>query len=346
MKIFRSEIRGVGRCIPEKIVTNDDLAQLMDTNDEWIRARTGIETRHIADVSLATSDLGAGAAQKALENAGWQASDVDLIIAATLSPDNYFPGVGMQIQAKLGLNNIPALDIRGQCSGFTWSMTTADSFIKSGQYKKILVIGCEIHSKVIEFSDIGRNVSVLFGDAGGALCLEAVECASVDELPRVDNNISGIIDNYMGSDGSHASSLAIKVPGNSEGRARYITEEDVRDKSVLPFMDGPLVFKNAIKRMSETVEALMTRNNLSIEQLDLLIPHQANLRINETLRERLNFPAEKTVSNIQKYANTTAATLPLCMVDAVEDGRLKKGTLAMTVAFGSGFSWGGNLFRW
>lgn len=330
--------RGTGHAIPKKIVTNDDLAKLMSTNDEWIKTRTGIERRHIVEKGTSTSDLGTAAALEAITRAGWQPQEVDLILAATLSPDYYFPGLGVLIQDKLGCRAIPAIDIRGQCAGFVWSLATAQGFGLTGQYQKIVVVGAEIHSNVIDWSDHGRDIAVLFGDGAGAVALELEP--GVPELSK-----RGLIDFVMGSDGSGVEALCMKRPGMA-GQERFVTHEDIEKRLVHPQMDGKKVYINAVNRMCESVTTLMTRHGISAADIDLLIPHQANLRINETVREKLGFPEHKVVNIITNYGNTTAATIPLCMHHAVMDGRLKPGSLVMTTAFGAGFSWGANLMRW
>lgn len=335
-------IEGVGHFVPERVVTNDELSQLMDTSDEWIRERTGIETRRVASEEVGTSDLGVEAAKQALEKAGCTIRDVDLILAATLSPDYYFPGIGVLIQDKLGAPPIPAMDIRGQCSGFSWGISTADAFLRSGQYKRILLVGAELQSRVIEYSNRGRDVSVLFGDGAGALVLRSQE----GEPARVNNGVRGVIDNLMGSDGSGAELLAVMRPGVSAGHSTFLSEEEAKEKAFLPVMNGRQVFKHAVTRMLEACGTILQRNGLAPLDLDLVIPHQANLRINEMLREKLGLPPEKVFNNIQRYGNTTAATLPIAMSEAESEGRLKKGDLLLTVAFGSGFTWGANLIRW
>lgn len=334
-------IKSVGKYLPQKILTNDDLSKLMDTTDQWIRERSGIEQRHIADDSETTSDLGTYASQDALRRAGYQASDLDLILAATLSPDYYFPGIGVLIQNKLDCRNIPAMDIRGQCSGFAWSLATADAFIRSGMYHRILVVGAELHTRVTEFSDRGRAVSVLFGDGAGACIVES----QASEPVTVARGQSGIIDSIAGCDGSGAELLLIRRPGLTPHR-RFLDAKDLEEASYLPEMEGRQVFKNAVARMCEVAQQLLERNGITPRDLDLVLPHQANLRINEAVRTKLGMPEEKFFNNIQKYGNTTAATLPLAMSDAVEQGVLRPGMLVMTVAFGSGFTWGANLIRW
>lgn len=338
---FCSKIIGVGHFVPEKVLTNHDLAKMMDTSDEWIKERTGISQRHVVEPGVSTSEIGYKASLNAIEKSAVDPKKIDLIIAATLSPDYYFPGIAVLIQKHLKLN-CPAMDIRAQCSGFSWGLTTADAMIRSGQYKNILLVGADIHSRVIEFSNRGRNVSVLFGDGAGA----ALVCAQeTKEDPSAQNKVSGIIDNYMGSDGTGAEFLAITRPGMS-GPKDFITKEEAQDKAYLPYMEGQKVFRNAVQRMTESLTVLFERNQITPDDIDLLIPHQANTRINTTVREKIGLPKEKVVSNIHKYGNTTSASLPLCMSEAIKDGRLQSGKLVMTVVFGSGFTWGANLIRW
>ncbi len=335
-------VESVGHYVPERIVTNDDLSQIMDTSDEWIRERTGVEERRNAEIDVGTSDLGVLAAKQALDRAGLEISDIDLILAATLTPDYYFPGIGVMIQHKLGAPCIPAIDLRGQCSGFTWGISTADAFIRSGAYKRVLVIGAELQSRVIEYSTRGRNVSVIFGDGAGALIVKQDE----GETPTAKNGRRGVIDSLMGSDGSGAELLAVTRPGVSAKNETFLSVEEAQEKAYLPYMNGRQVFKHAVTRMLEACGTLCRRNGMKTSEIDLVIPHQANLRINEMVREKMGLPPEKVFNNIQKYGNTTAATIPLAMYEAEEQGRLKKGDLLMTVAFGSGFTWGANLIRW
>ena len=340
---LRARVDGVGHYLPRKVVTNDDLSKVMETSDAWITERTGIKTRRIADVSEGTSDLAVKAAQQALARAGHEPTEVDCIIAATLSPDYYFPGIGVLIQQKLGAKTIPGIDIRGQCSGFSWGLATADAYIRAGFYNRILVVGAEVHSRVVEFSNRGRDVSVLFGDAAGAVLLSADQGS---EPATARNSVRGIIDSIMGSDGSGAESLLIARPGLQGGHEEFFTVAEAEDKAFLPKMDGRQVFRNAVQRMHESCLQLLQRHNLKASDIDLMIPHQANLRINEMIRAKLELPEEKVFNNIQKYGNTTAATLPLAMYEAEQENRLKRGDLLMTVAFGSGFTWGANLIRW
>ncbi len=343
MKTLCSVVRGVECFVPEKVVTNDDLAKLMDTSDEWIRERTGIQERHMAEVETSTSELGIKAAQKVLKKSGVDAHDIDLIVAATVTPDYYFPGIGVLIQRGLGLHKIPAIDLRGQCSAFAWGITTVDAYLRSGFYKRALLIGSEIHSRMMEYTTRGRNFTVLFGDGAGAMILEAQDFG---QKPTAQNKVRGIIDHEMGSDGSGAELLALKRPGFSKGYAEFFSVQEAEDGDDRPQMEGRQVFRNAVERMYGAAMTLLKRNNLTAEDIDLVIPHQANMRINEVIREKLGLPPEKVFNNIQRYGNTTSATLPICMTEAESMGRLKQGMLVMTLTFGSGFTWGANLIRW
>jgi len=331
---LRSRIRSVAHYVPDRRVSNDELSKLMDTSDEWITERTGIKERRFVDATCGgTSELGERAARLALERAGWAATDLDLIVVATLSPDFYFPGVGVMLQQKLGCRTVPALDIRAQCSGLVYGLSVVDGYVKSRQAKKILLVCAEVQSPVLDLTTRGRDMAVLFGDGAGALTIEAVEGGE-----------SGILDSFLGSDGSGAEVLCMKIPGTAT--PGFISADDVRESRVHPSMDGKLVFKNAVTRLLETASTLLQRNKISPEEIDLVIPHQANLRINEMVRAQLGLPPEKVFNNISKYGNTTAATIPICMSEAVEEEKLREGSLVMTLAFGAGFTWGGNLIRW
>jgi 3-oxoacyl-[acyl-carrier-protein] synthase-3 len=310
----------------------------MDTSDEWITERTGIKERRFVDQErTSTSELGERAAQEALEKAGWKADDVDLIVAATLSPDYYFPGIGVMLQQRLGCRTVPALDIRAQCSGLVYGLSVVDGFIKSRQAKKVLLVCAEVQSPVLDLTTRGRDMAVLFGDGAGALTIESVD-ATGSEGER------GIIDSYLGSDGAGADVLCMKLPGTAS--PGFISAQDVEEAKVHPHMDGKVVFKNAVTRLLETAQTLLKRNKIDPSSIDLIIPHQANLRINEMVRSQLGLPPEKVFNNIQKYGNTTAATIPICMSEAITEGRLSPGDLVLTLAFGAGFTWGGNLIRW
>lgn len=335
--MIRSVIASVSHYVPSRVVSNDDLSKLMETSDSWITERTGIKERRFIDhPGVSTSLLGEEAARKALSKAGWEATDLDLIVAATLSPDFYFPGIGVLLQQRLGCRAIPALDIRAQCSGLVYGLSCVDGYIKSRQARKVLLVCAEVQSPVLDLTTRGREMSVLFGDGAGALCIEAEETAAVEGR--------GIIDSYLGSDGSGAEVLCMKTPGTAT--PGFISSSDLEAAKVHPQMEGKVVFKNAVTRLLETAQVLLQRNKLAAEAIDLVIPHQANLRINEVVREHLGLPPERVFNNIQRYGNTTAATIPICMSEAVEQGALKPGALVMTLAFGAGFTWGGNIIRW
>jgi 3-oxoacyl-[acyl-carrier-protein] synthase-3 len=332
-----SVVRSVAHYVPERRVTNDDLSKLMETSDAWITERTGIkERRFVENDTISTTTLGVEAAQRALALAGWAAKEVDLIVAATLSPDYYFPGIGVMLQHRLGCTTVPALDIRAQCSGLVYGLSCVDGYVKSRQAKKILLVCAEVQSPVLDLTTRGRDMAVLFGDGAGALCIEAVE--------QGDAEGRGIIDSYLGSDGGGADVLCMKTPGTAT--PGFVRASDLEEAKIHPHMDGKVVFKNAVVRLVETATTLLKRNNLTPQDIGLLVPHQANLRINEMVREQLGLAPEQVFNNIHRYGNTTAATIPICLSEAREQGTLQPGMLVMTVAFGAGFTWGGNLIRW
>jgi 3-oxoacyl-[acyl-carrier-protein] synthase-3 len=334
---LQAVITSVAHYVPSKVVTNQELSQVMDTSDEWITERTGIkERRFVEHEGVSTATLGEEAARRALAQAGWEPTDLDLIVVATLSPDYYFPGVGVMLQQRLGCNTIPALDIRAQCSGLVYGLSCIDGYVKSRQAKKILLVCAEVQSPVLDLTTRGREMAVLFGDGAGALCIEAVESSAAAGR--------GVLDSYLGSDGSGAGVLCMKLPGTAT--PGFIRASDIDEAKVHPYMEGKVVFKNAVTRLLETAQVLLKRNSLSPEQVSLVIPHQANLRINEMVREQIGLPPERVFNNIQRYGNTTAATIPICMSEAVEQGKLRRGDLVLTLAFGAGFTWGGNLIRW
>lgn len=337
---LRTVVRSVAHFVPERRVSNDELSKLMDTSDAWITERTGIrERRFIEQEGVSTSQLGERAAREALTKAGWSATDVDLIVVATLSPDYYFPGVGVMLQQRLGCRTVPALDIRAQCSGLVYGLSCIDGYIKSKQARRVLLVCAEVQSPVLDMTTRGRDMAVLFGDGAGALTLEAQECVG-------EGNVQdrGIIDSFLGSDGVGADVLCLKVPGTAT--PGFVRTSDIEEARVHPHMDGKVVFKNAVTRLLETAHTLLTRNQVSAQAIDLIIPHQANLRINEMVREQLGLPPERVFNNIQRYGNTTAATIPICMSEAEAQGVLQEGMLVLTLAFGAGFTWGGNLIRW
>lgn len=329
-----SKIAGVGHYVPGNVVTNKDLEKLMDTSDEWIRERTGIvERRYFQEGVDTTANMGAAAARKALQMAGLEAKDIDLIVFATLSPDYIFPGSGVLVQRELGLKDIPALDVRNQCSGFIYALSVGDQFIKTGMYDNVLIIGSEIHSSGLDFSDRGRGVSVIFGDGAGAVVLTPSQ-----------SNDKGILSTHLHADGEFAEELAVTAP-NSNKKER-LTHEMIDDGSIYPYMNGNLVFKHAVTRFPEVIEEALNKNGYKPEDIDLLVPHQANLRITSYIQQKMGLPADKVMSNIQKYGNTTAASVPIALSEAYEEGRIKEGDLVCLAAFGSGFTWGSALIRW
>ena len=329
-----SKIAGVGHYVPDNVVSNKDLEKLMDTTDEWIRERTGIvERRYFTEGVDTTANMGAAAARKALQMAGLEPKDLDMIVFATLSPDYVFPGSGVLLQRELGIKEIPALDVRNQCSGFVYALSVADQFIKTGMYNNILVVGSEIHSSGLDFTTRGRGVSVIFGDGAGAVVLTPSE-----------NNERGILSTHLHADGEFAEELAVLDPGSN--KKERLTHEMIDSGSIYPHMNGNMVFKHAVTRFPEVIEEALNKNGYKPEDIDMLIPHQANLRITSYIQQKMGLPAEKVMSNIHKYGNTTAASVPIALSEAVEEGRIKEGDLVCLAAFGSGFTWASALIRW
>lgn len=334
----KSRILGIGSYVPPRVWKNDELKTFMDTSDEWIRQRTGIEQRHWAEANVTTTDLALVAAERALESAKVKKEEIDCIFFATLSPDHEFPGAACFFQAKLGVPGIPAIDVRQQCSGFIYAMSIADQFIKTGTYRKCLVIGAEIHSKGVDRSNEGRDVAVLFGDGAGAAVIGACDGTPAE-------NDSQIYSTHLHADGSHAKELWTPAPGFGLGPDR-VNHQMIDEKLHFPRMNGKTVFVHACKRMPEAVHEVLTANGKKVDDVDLFIFHQANLRINEMVGKQLGIPPEKIFNTIQKFANTTAATIPIGLDEAVKAGKLKKGMLVASAAFGSGFTWASALFRW
>jgi 3-oxoacyl-[acyl-carrier-protein] synthase III len=330
----RSRILGLGTCVPPRVVTNHDLMKVMDTTHEWIVERSGVEERHWVEPGDGNFTLGVKAARAALEDAGCEAGEIDCIIYATLSPDYYFPGCGVLVQRELGIGHIPAYDIRQQCSGFVYGLQMADAFIRSGQYRKILLIGGEVHSKALDKTTRGRTVTVLFGDAAGAAVI------GVSEDPA-----RGILGSRMHSDGTDAECLAMLTPGMAPGRADFLMQSDIDEARIFPNMEGQKVFKAAVKRMPEVVQEVLAEQGLAVSDIDMLIPHQANLRINEMVAKLLRLDPGKVHNNIQKYGNTTSATLPLAFHEARQAGKAPEGSLVAFTALGAGLHWGAVLMR-
>jgi len=335
--MLRSQILSTGMHVPSRLITNHDLSKWMDTSDEWIRQRTGIEQRYWVESGESTSDLALKAAEIAIQRAGIEKSKIDMIILATLSPDHEFPGTACFLQKKLGLPGIPALDVRQQCTGFIYSMAIADQFIRNGVYRHILVLGAEVHSKGLEKNDRGRDVTVLFGDGAGAVVLGATEV----ENPTIQSHI---LSTHLHADGTHAEELWTPAPGTANSDDR-VGSREIEEGLHWPKMNGKTVFMHAVKRMPEALQEGLAANGLKAEDIDLFIFHQANLRINDMIAKQFGIPEEKVFNTIQKFANTTAATIPIGLDEAVRAGRLKKGMLVASAAFGSGFTWGSAIYR-
>ncbi len=336
--MFNSKITGLGYYVPENVVTNDELSKVMDTSDEWIQERTGIkERRHVTkDDGNSTTSMGVKAAKIAIERAGISKDDIDFIIFATLSPDYYFPGPGVLVQRDLGIKTVGALDVRNQCSGFVYAVSVADQYIKSGMYKNILVIGSEIHSKGLDMTTRGRGVSVIFGDGAGAAILS-----------RETDTSKGILSTHLHSEGEHAEELSLIAPGmGSRWVNEIIADNNPDDVSYLPHMNGQFVFKNAVVRFSEVILEGLAANNLPPTAIDMLIPHQANLRISQFIQNKFKLTDDQVYNNIMNYGNTTAASIPIALTEAWEQNKIKSGDLVVLAAFGSGFTWGSAIIRW
>ncbi|MEM8606330.1 MAG: beta-ketoacyl-ACP synthase III [Myxococcota bacterium] len=324
---------GLGHYVPSKVVTNDDLAQMFDTSDEWIQQRTGIkERRYVEESGIGASDLAVPAVKMACENAKTDVSDIDAIIFATLSPDFFFPGSGCFLGDKLGIGGVPALDIRNQCTGFLYGLQIADAWVRCGMYKRVALVGAEVHSTALDFSDEGRDVTVLFGD--GAAC--AI-------LGPTEDEGRGVIDVEVHADGSGAKELWLEGPASAYNPR--ITHEMIDDKTIYPSMNGRHVFRWATSKMPEVSKTVLGRNDTTVDDLDWVVPHQANRRINEFVAQKLEVDPDKVVHNIQRYGNTTAASIPLALSEAIQEGRVKQGDLLLMPAFGSGFTWGAALVR-
>lgn len=352
----RTKIAGIGMYVPPNVVTNNDLLKYMDTSDEWIQERTGIRERRFAGrTTETTTTMGVEAAKIAIERAGITPQDIDFIIFATLSPDYYFPGCGVLLQRAMKMKEIGALDVRNQCSGFIYALSVGDQFIKTGMYKNILVVGSEKHSFGLDFSTRGRNVSVIFGDGAGAVVLQPADTSKGSAQDQ------GILSTHLHSDGESAEILAMYNPGT---HANHWTEQSLADfenaemgdmffshamidkAQVFPNMDGPAVFKKAIVKFPEVIMEALSANGYQSSDIDLLIPHQANLRIAQFVQQKLELRDDQVHNNIQKYGNTTAASIPIALCEAWEQGKIKEGDLICLAAFGSGFTWGSALLRW
>ncbi len=349
--MFKSKIAGIGMYVPEKIVTNEDLKKYMDTSDEWIQERTGIKERRYAHrTDETTTTMGIEAAKIAIERAGTTAAEIDFIIFATICPDYYFPGCGVLVQRAMKMKEIGALDIRNQCSGFVYAVSVADQFIKTGMYRNILVIGSEKHSFGLDFSTRGRNISVIFGDGAGAVVLQPTEKEG-----------QGILSTHLYSEGENAEMLAMYNPGthanhwvkekvadfnDAEIGEMFMSKDMIDHAQNFPFMDGQAVFKKAIVKFPEVIMEALSANGLTTADLNMLIPHQANLRISQFVQKKLGLRDEQVHNNIQKYGNTTAASIPIALCEAWELGKIKEGDLVCLAAFGSGYTWASTLIRW
>jgi len=335
MSVSRTRILGVGRALPERVVANDDLAQRMDTSDEWIQQRTGIRQRRHISTSTGATDLGKIAAEEALRSAGVSAQDVDLVIFATLSPDIDWPSCACLLTHKLGTRNIPAFDVKNQCSGFIYGLASADAMIRAGRARRALVVGGEIHSTGLDLTTRGREVGVIFGDGAGAVVL-----GPTDDPDR------GILSTHLHADGNHAEKLWLEAAA-SRNRPRIRPEDlDGENPAAFPRMSGKYVFKHAVTRFPEVIKESLDASGLAIEDLDVLIPHQANLRINQFVAAGLELDESKVVNNIDRYGNTTAASIPIALHEAIADGRVAADRLVCLAAFGAGFTWAAALMRW
>jgi 3-oxoacyl-[acyl-carrier-protein] synthase-3 len=335
--MYSSRITGLGYYVPENVVTNNDLKQWMDTSDEWIQERTGIKERRWIDTNTedTTSVMGAKAAKIAMERAGVTKDEVDFIIFATLSPDMYFPGGGVRVQELLDMPTVGALDVRNQCSGFVYAISIADQFIKTGMYKNVLVIGSENHSGGLEKSTRGRGVTVIFGDGAGAAIVS-----------RSEEEGRGILSTHLHSEGKYAKELSLEGPSTGRWVDAIMEENDPEDTSYYPYMNGQFVFKNAVVRFSEVIMEGLQANNLTKDDIDMLIPHQANLRISQFIQKKFGLDDDKVFNNIMKYGNTTAASIPIALTEAWEQGKIKEGDTVVLAAFGSGFTWGSAIIKW
>ena len=326
-------ISGTGFYLPPHIVTNDDLSSYMDTTDEWIQERTGIKERRYVEKGVGPSDLAIPATEQALEAAGLKVSDIEFIIFATSTPDFYAPGSGCVLQEKMGFNEIGALDIRVQCSGFIYGLSIAEQYIRTGTFKNILLIGAEVQSTAMNLTDEGRDTAIIFGDGAGAAIISATE----------ENR--GILSTHMHSEGKYLKELWLEAPASNAGYPRITGKQLDEGKQYLK-MNGKEVFRHAVTRFPEVINEALEANSLTTENIDLLIPHQANLRITQMVQKRLGLSDDQVFSNIHKYGNTTAATIPIALAEAFNEGRIKEGDLLVLAAFGAGCTWASAIMKW
>lgn len=329
----RTAIAALGTYVPDRVVTNDELTKLMETSDAWIRERTGIRERRWIREGTENSDLALEATNRALAKAGWEAKDIEAIVYASLSPDHMFPGDGCYLNAKLGIPGVPAIDIRNQCSGFIYGLAVADAWIRIGMYRRVLLVGSEVHSTGLDVSTRGRDVAVIFGDGAGAALLEATEDPG-----------RGVLSCHLHADGRFAAELSTDAPG-SKYHPR-IQPRMLEDGSIYPHMEGQKVFKHAVVRMPEVMREALDRNGLTTGDLKVVVPHQANLRIAQMVQRSLELRDDQVFNNIEKYGNTTAASIPLCLEEAIEARDVRRGDLVGLCAFGAGFTWASALVRW
>lgn len=329
----RTAIAAIGTFVPERVVTNDELTRYMDTSDEWITQRTGIKERRWVGPGMSNSDMALLATQRGLTQAGWQPQDVEAIIYATLSSDHGFPGDGCFLNAKLGIPGVPALDIRNQCSGILYGLSIADAWIRTGQYRRVLLVGSEVHSTGLDISDRGRDVAVIFGDGAAAMMLEAT-----------DDPNRGVLSTHLHADGRFARDLFLEAPGSAFHPR--VSVGMIEGGTVFPKMDGQKVFKQAVVRMPEVVREALDKNGLRSSDIKLLVPHQANLRISEMVQRSLELRDDQVFNNIDRYGNTTAASIPICLAEGVVARGVKRGDLVALAAFGAGFTWASALLRW
>jgi 3-oxoacyl-[acyl-carrier-protein] synthase III len=329
----RTAFAALGTYTPERVVTNEELTRLMDTSDEWITQRTGIKERRWVAPGQGNSDLAFAATERALDAAGWKATDIEAIVYATLSYDHSFPGDGCFLNAKLGIPGVPALDIRNQCSGFLYGLSVADAWIRTGMFRRVLLVGSEVHSTGLDVSTRGRDLAVLFGDGAGAALLEATEDPG-----------RGVLSCHLHADGRFATDLWTDHPGSVYNPR--ISKEMLDGTGIYPHMEGQKVFKHAIVKMPEVMREALTKNGLSPADLKVVIPHQANLRISEVVQKSLELREDQVFNNIHKYGNTTAASIPICLAEAVQERGVKRGDLVGLCAFGAGFTWASALLRW
>ena len=326
-------ISGTGFFLPPRVVTNDELSSYMDTTDEWIQERTGIKERRYVEKGVGPSDLAISATEQALKAAGLTVSDIDFIIFATSTPDFYAPGSGCVLQEKMGFNEIGALDIRVQCSGFIYGLSIAEQYIRTGNFKNILLIGAEVQSTAMNLTDEGRDTAIIFGDGSGAAIISATE----------ENK--GILSTHMHSEGKYLKELWLEAPASNAGHPR-ITREVLDEGKQYLKMNGKEVFRHAITRFPEVINEALEANNLTSENINLLIPHQANLRITQMVQKRLGLSNDQVFSNIHKYGNTTAATIPIALAEVFNEGRIKEGDILVLAAFGAGFTWASAIMKW